>query len=136
ESWPAGAHGSTYGGSPVPCAAGLATLRVIAEEGLLANAAAQGARLLDGLRALAGRFPRMVREVRGVGLMIGVEFPDGRIAGCVQDAAFRRGLLVLEAGENAIRMSPPLTVTAAQAATGLRLFEEAVAEIASAEGLA
>ncbi|GGJ79229.1 acetylornithine aminotransferase [Pilimelia anulata] len=136
ESWPAGAHGSTYGGSPVPCAAGLATLRVIAEEDLLANATARGDALLLGLRELAERYPRMVRDVRGIGLMLGVEFPEGRIANLVQEAAFHRGLLVLEAGENAIRMSPPLTVTAAQTDTGLRLFGAAVADVADAEGLA
>ncbi|GGK40064.1 acetylornithine aminotransferase [Pilimelia terevasa] len=136
ETWSAGAHGSTYGGSPVPCAAGLATLQVIAEEELLANATVRGAALTAGLRELAGRYPRMVRDVRGLGLMIGVEFPDGRLANAVQDAAFHRGLLVLEAGENAIRMSPPLVVSAAEVATALRLFGAAVADVASAEGLA
>ncbi|GLZ79560.1 acetylornithine aminotransferase [Actinorhabdospora filicis] len=131
ESWPMGAHGSTYGGSPVPCAAGLATLRVIAEENLMANATAQGDFLLTGLRELAEREPGTVRDVRGVGLMIGVEFADGRVAGLVQQACFQRGLLVLEAGENVVRMSPPLTLTRQDAATGLRLFGEAVSEVAA-----
>ncbi|MEV6522511.1 aminotransferase class III-fold pyridoxal phosphate-dependent enzyme [Longispora sp. NPDC051575] len=131
DRWPAGAHGSTYGGSPVPCAAGLATLRVIADENLMANATDQGEYLRAGLRDLAAEFPDLLRDVRGLGLMIGVEFPDGRLAGLVQHAAFQRGLLVLEAGENAIRMSPPLTVTRAECATALRLFGEAVAEVAT-----
>jgi 4-aminobutyrate aminotransferase len=73
----------------------------------------------------------MLVDVRGVALMIGVEFPTGEIAGRVQEAAFRRGLLVLEAGTNAVRVSPPLVLTAEQARTGLRLFGEAVAEVAA-----
>jgi 4-aminobutyrate aminotransferase len=131
ETWGAGAHGSTYGGSPVPCAAGLATLQVIRDENLLANAAERGDFLLAGLRELQAEHRGMLVDVRGVALMIGVEFPTGEIAGRVQEAAFRRGLLVLEAGTNAIRVSPPLVLTAEQARTGLRLFGEAVAEVAA-----
>ncbi|WBB96094.1 aminotransferase class III-fold pyridoxal phosphate-dependent enzyme [Solwaraspora sp. WMMA2080] len=131
EAWGPGAHGSTYGGSPVPCAAGLATLRVIQEEGLLDNATEQGEFLLAGLRELQQAYPQLLVDVRGVGLMIGVEFPTGEIAGQVQQAAFSRGLLVLEAGVNAVRMSPPLVITRAQAQTGLRLFGAAVAEVAA-----
>ena len=131
ETWGAGAHGSTYGGSPVPCAAGLATLQVIREENLLANAAERGDFLLAGLRELQAEHRGMLVDVRGVALMIGVEFPTGEIAGRVQEAAFRRGLLVLEAGTNAVRVSPPLVLTAEQARTGLRLFGEAVAEVAA-----
>ncbi|MFI5496394.1 aminotransferase class III-fold pyridoxal phosphate-dependent enzyme [Actinoplanes sp. NPDC051859] len=130
EKWGAGAHGSTYGGSPVPCAAGIATMKVIQEENLLDNATKQGDFLLAGLRELQKKFPETVIDVRGVALMIGVEFPTGAIAERVQDAAFRRGLLVLEAGVNAVRMSPPLVLTREQAETGLRLFGEAVAEVA------
>lgn len=129
ESWPAGAHGSTYGGSPVPCAAALATLKVIKEENLLANAVEQGRTLLEGLRETQSRHPKLVRDVRGVGLMIGVEFPSGELAARVMASAFHRGLLVLDAGENAVRMSPPLIVNAEQSATALRLFTEAVAEV-------
>jgi 4-aminobutyrate aminotransferase len=127
EKWGAGAHGSTYGGSPVPCAAGLATLEVIESEGLLANATAVGAVLLDGLRALRREHPKAVTDVRGVGLMIGVEFRSGELAERVQLQAFERGLLVLECGESSIRMSPPLVFTREQAATALRIFGEAVA---------
>src|SRR5215217_685918 len=128
--WPKGAHGSTYGGSPVPCAAGLATLAVIDDEGLLANATAQGELLREGLGRLQRRFGCLVEDVRGVGLMLGVEFPTGKLAEEVQLACFRRGLLVLEAGESAVRVSPPLVVTADQCRTALRLFTEAVEEVA------
>jgi len=134
ERWSAGAHGSTYGGSPVPCAAGLATLEVLREERLLDNAAVQGELLLAGLAAIRERMPWLVEDVRGVGLMIGVELPDARLAEAVALAAFRRGLLVLEAGESAVRISPPLVVTAEQCRTALRLFGEAVEEVAAGHG--
>ncbi|MFY1638133.1 aminotransferase class III-fold pyridoxal phosphate-dependent enzyme [Solwaraspora sp. WMMB335] len=131
EKWGPGAHGSTYGGSPVPCAAGIATLTVIREEGLLANATDQGTFLMAGLRELQAEFPELLVDVRGVGLMIGVQFPTGEIAGRVQEAGFRRGLLVLEAGSNAVRMSPPLVLTREQARSGVRLFGEAVRAVAT-----
>jgi 4-aminobutyrate aminotransferase len=114
----------------VPCAAGLATLAVLEEEGLLANATAQGELLREGLDRLHRRFGWLVEDVRGVGLMLGVEFPSGKLAEEVQLACFRRGLLVLEAGESAVRLSPPLVVTADQCRTALRLFTEAVEEVA------
>jgi 4-aminobutyrate aminotransferase len=129
EKWGAGAHGSTYGGSPVPCAAGLATLDVIQSEGLLANATEQGSFLLDGLRSLQEQHPKTITDVRGVGLMIGVELPTAELAERVQQVAFERGLLVLECGMSSIRMSPPLVITREQAATALRIFGEAVAAV-------
>ena len=130
ESWPAGAHGSTYGGSPVPCAAGLATLETILTDGLLDNATDRGEQFMVGLRKLAANYPDTVTDVRGLGLMIGVQLTDGRTAARVQAACFQRGLLVLEAGEDVIRMSPPLVITAEQVDTAVRLFGEAVAEVA------
>jgi 4-aminobutyrate aminotransferase len=130
-SWTPGTHGSTYGGSPVPCAAGLATLEVIRAERLLDNATDMGAILVEGLRALRADHPALVTDVRGLGLMIGVDFPDGALAERVQRACFERGLLVLEAGERTIRMTPPLVITREQAETALRLFGQAVAQIAA-----
>jgi 4-aminobutyrate aminotransferase len=127
-TWPVGSHGSTYGGNPVACAAALATIDLI-ENGLADNAAAVGAVLLEGLRALQERQP-LIRDVRGVGLMIGIDFDDPEVADAVEIACFHRGLLTLRAGDSAIRMSPPLLVEGAKAATALRLFEEACAEIA------
>jgi 4-aminobutyrate aminotransferase len=97
---------------------------------LLANATAQGELLREGLERLRRRFGWLVEDVRGVGLMIGVELPNGTLAEEVQLACFRRGLLVLEAGESAVRLSPPLVVTADQSRTALRLFTEAVEEVA------
>jgi 4-aminobutyrate aminotransferase len=130
-TWSPGAHGSTYGGSPVPCAAGLATLDVLRTERLLDNAREQGAFLTEGLRQLRERYPWLIEDVRGVGLMIGVELPNGRVAEELQLAAFRRGLLVLEAGESAVRLSPPLVIDRQQCQTALRLLAEAVDEVAT-----
>ena len=129
ESWGPGAHGSTYGGNPVACAAALATIDLL-ESGLIANAAARGEQAQAGLRPLLDRYPGLIRDVRGRGLMIGVEFDTAEHAEEVQWAAFQRGLLVLECGKSSVRMSPPLVVSEAEMTTGLRLFAEAVAEVA------
>jgi len=129
EKWGAGAHGSTYGGSPVPCAAGLATLNVIESERLLANATAQGAFLLDGLRELWRAHPATITDVRGVGLMIGVEVRTPELAELVQRRAFERGLLVLECGERSIRVSPPLVITREQSATAVKILGEVFGDV-------
>jgi 4-aminobutyrate aminotransferase len=136
-TWGPGSHGSTYGGNPVALAAMLETIRLL-ENGLIANAAIRGREIQDGLRPLMGRFPALVRDVRGKGLMIGVQFDCGETADVVQMQAFERGLLVLGAGEGCIRMSPPLVVSQGEAATAVRLFMETVAHVAEhrAEDLA
>jgi 4-aminobutyrate aminotransferase len=127
-SWPIGAHGSTYGGNPVSCAAALATIELI-RGGLADNARDVGAFLLDGLRAVAERQP-LIREVRGLGLMLGIEFADAETADAVEIQCFHHGVLTLRAGDSTIRMSPPLVVNREQAATALRIFEDACADIA------
>lgn len=126
--WEAGAHGSTFGGNPVCCAAALATLDAV-EGGLMANASAMGARLMDGVRALAARHA-CIGDVRGVGLMIGVEFvadrqtrtPAPDIARALEQDAFRRGLLLLSCGKSTIRLAPPLVIDAADIETGLQII--------------
>ncbi len=128
--WTAGAHGSTYGGNPVACAALLATVKLL-EDGLVENAARRGEQALEALRPLVRRHESIVRDVRGKGLMIGVQFDSGTTADAVQLAAFHRGLLVLEAGDDVVRMSPALIVDEEQIATGVRIFCEAVAEVAA-----
>ena len=126
--WEAGAHGSTFGGNPVACAAALASMDLIERE-LAENAAKVGYELMQGLRSLAERQP-IITEVRGLGLMIGVEFGDHDVADAVEKACFRRGLLVLGAGDRAVRVSPPLVIRTDQAEAGLAVFEEACAEVA------
>jgi 4-aminobutyrate aminotransferase len=129
EAWGPGAHGSTYGGNPVACAAALATIDRL-QGGLIANARARGEEALAGLRPLLDRFPSLVRDVRGRGLMLGVEFDTAEHAEEVQWAAFQRGLLVLECGKSAVRLSPALVVSEGEMVTALRIFTESVAAIA------
>ena len=129
ETWGPGAHGSTYGGNPVACAAALATIELL-EGGLVDNAAVRGEQAMAGLRPLLDRYDGLVRDVRGKGLMIGMEFDTGEHAEEVQWACFERGLLVLECGKTTVRMCPALTVSEAEMTTALRIFGEAVAQVA------
>jgi 4-aminobutyrate aminotransferase len=130
EKWSAGAHGSTYGGNPVACAAALATLDLI-EGGLIHNARVRGEQAMAGLEPIQARSAGIVTDVRGRGLMIGIEFDTADHAEEVQWACFQRGLLVLECGKSSVRMSPALTVSADEMATALRIFGEAVDEVAA-----
>ena len=130
ESWGIGAHGSTYGGNPVACAAALATIELL-EGGLTENAAVRGEELLAGLRSLRQRHPESVLDVRGKGLMVGVEFADPKVAEEVQWACFVRGLLVLECGVQTVRLCPPLIATADDIETALGIFGEAVEAVAT-----
>ena len=106
-----GAHGSTFGGNPISCAAALATIELL-EGGLIANAAARGEPGPRRPGRADGRYPGLIRDVRGKGLMLGIEFDTPDHAEEVQWAAFERGLLVLECGRSSVRMSPALTVSA------------------------
>ena len=132
-SWPPGSHASTFGGNPVSCAAALATLRLLRDE-LVRNAAAVGAHLLDGARALMEKHA-VIGDVRGRGLMVGIEFVRDRQTreradterNAIVQECFRRGLLVLGAGRNAIRLSPPLVITRQQADTALGILDAAIA---------
>jgi 4-aminobutyrate aminotransferase len=128
-TWELGAHGSTYAGNPVACAAALATIRVIEDEKLMASAVEVGGALIEGLRGLQREYP-MVRDVRGLGLMIGVQFPDHDHMVAVEEASFRRGLLVLGCGDDVVRMSPPLVFRKDQADRAIQVFGEALAEVA------
>ena len=132
ERWGPGAHGSTFGGNPVSCAAGLAVLDTIRDEGLLANAEARGAQLRAGLERLAAADGR-IGDVRGRGLMLGVDFvtdrstrePDGGMGDAMIARCADAGLLVLTcgAGHNIVRWLPPLDVTEAEIDEGLAIFE-------------
>jgi 4-aminobutyrate aminotransferase len=133
--WPVGAHSNTFGGNPVACAAALATIKLL-RGGLMANAAEVGEYLLGKLRQLALRH-EIIGDVRGKGLMIGIELVRNRQtkerATTERDelvmATFRRGLLVLAAGQNAVRLSPPLVLTKQQADIAVNLLDESLAEI-------
>jgi 4-aminobutyrate aminotransferase len=100
------------------------------ESGLIANAAARGEQAVRELQPLADRYDGLIRDVRGKGLMLGVEFDTAEHAEEVQWACFQRGLLVLECGVSSVRMSPALVVTEQQLTTALGIFADAVAEVA------
>jgi 4-aminobutyrate aminotransferase len=128
--WAPGSHGSTFGGNPVAAAAAIATLEVIRDEKLMENALARGKEAVDGLRvALKGS--NIVTDIRGIGLMIGVDFTDADTAADVEVEAFKRGLLVLTCGDRGVRMSPPLVVNAEEIKTAVRIFAEAAAAVAA-----
>jgi len=136
ERWGRGAHGSTYGGNPVACAAALAVLETIRDEGLVANAAARGAELTAGLGAIAAEDER-IGDVRGPGLMVGVEFvldrssrrPDPGLPDRLMAACADAGLLVLTCGaqHETVRWIPPLDVSAAEIAEAVEIFGETLA---------
>ncbi|HCM96115.1 MAG: 4-aminobutyrate aminotransferase [Chloroflexi bacterium GWB2_49_20] len=131
-TWPKGAHGNTYGGNPIACAAALATIKLIEEE-YLQNAAEVGQYTLDALSEIMARH-QSIGEVRGIGLMIGIEFVKDRksktpaegLRDRVVDLAFERGLLTLGCGKSVIRVSPPLSISKNEIDEGLQVLEEAI----------
>ncbi|NLG72092.1 MAG: aminotransferase class III-fold pyridoxal phosphate-dependent enzyme, partial [Chloroflexi bacterium] len=131
-TWPKGSHGNTYGGNPIACAAALATIELI-ENGYMQNAVEMGEYTLNCLKQIMNNHPS-IGEVRGKGLMIGVDFvkdrqtrkPDEKLRDRIVDEAFRYGLLLLGCGKSTIRISPPLNVTRSQIDEALEIFEEAI----------
>jgi 4-aminobutyrate aminotransferase len=133
--WPPGSHASTFGGNPVSVAASIATIELLENE-LIENAAEMGAYMRGRMDRWPSRFP-IVGDVRGLGLMIGIELvrdqetkekaPEARDA--IIGMAFERGLLILGAGENTIRLSPPLTITRDQADYAMDVIEECLGRV-------
>src|SRR5205823_7674289 len=129
-TWGPGAHASTFGGNPVACEAALVTIALL-EESLVENASRLGEHLMARLRTWPARFPN-VGDVRGLGLMLGIELVrDQRskekandLRDRVVNMAFERGVLVLGAGDNTIRLCPPLVVTREQCDFALDTLEE------------
>jgi 4-aminobutyrate aminotransferase len=132
-TWESGSHGSTYGGNPVACAAALATLEIV--EGALPHVRLMGERLLNQARRLAERYP-VIGDVRGRGLMIGLEFvrdrrtkePYPEIVERITDRAFRKGLLLLPCGKSSFRLAPPLVLDEYDVDTGMAILEECLQE--------
>jgi 4-aminobutyrate aminotransferase len=130
--WPMGAHGNTYGGNPLACSAGLVTLELI-ENGMMQNAAEMGEHILDALSEIQVRHPS-IGDVRGKGLMIGIEFvldretqqPAQDMRDRISQIAFEHGLLTLGCGESSIRISPALNITRELIDEGLEIFETAI----------
>lgn len=133
--WGPGSHGSTYGGNPVASVAALTTLNVIEREGLLARAEAAGERVMAALREMQERHPS-IGEVRGRGLMIGVEFVRDRetkvravdLRNAIIQNAFEEGLLIIPCGRNAIRLTPALNIPDQHLDEGLHIFEKALSQ--------
>ncbi len=131
--WGPGSHGSTYGGNPVAAASALATLNVIEEEGILAQAAETGGYIMDALAEMQIRHPS-IGDVRGRGLMLGIEFVRDRqtkeravdLRNAIIEHAFENGLLLIPCGANSIRMTPPLNIPRPLVEEGLHLFEAAL----------
>jgi 4-aminobutyrate aminotransferase len=130
--WKKGTHGNTFGGNPVSCAAALATIDLIENE-YLENAARMGEYLLDALAEIKARHPSM-GDVRGKGLMIGVEFvkdkqtkePAKELTDRVVELTFERGLLMLSCAKSVIRVAPPLSISKSEIDEGLKIFEESI----------
>src|SRR6266446_4268408 len=125
-TWPSGSHASTFGGNPVSCRAALATLELL-EQGYIANARERGEQLRQGLLKLQRQFPQ-VGDVRGLGLMIAMDLvkenagPDPASRDAMVQTAFNQGLLLLGAGDSAIRFCPPLCISAEQVETALQIL--------------
>jgi 4-aminobutyrate aminotransferase len=134
-TWKAGTHGSTFGGNPLACEASLVTLELL-EKGLMANAARMGRRLLNKLKKLKKEFP-MIGDVRGLGLMIGVEFvkdretkePAVKEVHEIAQQAFHKGLLLLPCGDSVIRFCPPLIVNAREVDTAVAIFADVIKSV-------
>jgi 4-aminobutyrate aminotransferase len=134
-SWPPGAHASTFGGNPVSCAAANATIKLLRDQ-LIQNAAEVGAHIVEGLRELQRKHP-LIGDIRGMGLMIGIELVKDRTTkeravderNAVVQAMFKRGVLILGAGRNAVRFAPPLVLAKDQADGLLAAFDESLAEV-------
>lgn len=133
--WGPGAHGSTFGGNPVCCAAALTTLELVERE-FMANAVVMGARLMAGVQQLAKRHAA-IGEVRGKGLMIGIEFvkdkktrePYPELVAKLERLAFSKGLLLLGAGKTSLRLAPPLVVDEYDVDTALSILDQCLTEL-------
>jgi 4-aminobutyrate aminotransferase len=126
STWKPGNHGSTFGGNPVACAAALATIDLI-ENGLMANAAEVGSYLKEKLSKLKSSHST-IKDVRGLGLMVGVELADAELRDRVVRSAFENGLLLLGCGESTVRFSPPLIVSKSEVDVAVEIFESVLRE--------
>jgi 4-aminobutyrate aminotransferase len=131
--WHRGAHASTFGGNPVAIAASLKTIEIV-QNGLLENATKMGEKLLAGLKKIGEKYPDNIFDVRGVGLMIGVELvtdresnkPAHHLRDQIEIEAFHRGLILQGAGESTVRFSPPLIVDEDDIETALEIFDQSI----------
>jgi len=131
--WGPGAHGTTFGGNPVSCAAALATIDIIGQDSFLTRVASNGDRIIEELKTLAGRYP-VIGDVRGFGFMIGVEFidelgkPNGAACNKIMQHCLSEGLILINCGpeRNTIRFIPPLITTDEEMTRAVATFEQAL----------
>lgn len=136
--WEAGSHANTFGGNPIACVAGLQVIDIIKEEKLLENANRQGTYLIKRLKEMQQKYP-IIGDVRGKGLMVGVEFvkdpetkePAAQETMDIMNKCFKRGLAIITAGKSTMRFAPPLIITHEIIDEGLEIFEGAVKEVAA-----
>src|ERR1700737_4382978 len=129
----AGTHASTFGGTPLACAVGLKIFEVIERENLAANARETGDFLFRELQAVQQRFPKVVKVVRGLGLMIGIEFqPQFKAVELVKEL-HKKNLLTVPAGNSVVRLLPPLNLSRGEAEEGLRAIDKLVVDLANKE---
>jgi acetylornithine/N-succinyldiaminopimelate aminotransferase len=131
EAMSPGTHGSTFGGNPLAMAAANATLDILLEDGFLADVERIGKLLGDGLVALAGRYPEIIEGVRGSGLMLGMVISAPHTNGALGDRAREHGLLTVVAGENVLRLLPPLIIREPEVEVILAALDSACADLQS-----
>lgn len=137
ERWPSGAHGGTFGGNPVSCAAGLATLEAITQEGFLENSRKMGQYFLEGLHQLQTKYPQIIYDVRGLGLMIAMEIaspdgaPDAAKTDEIQRKALEQNVMLLTCGSdhNVVRFIAPLIVTETEIDLALKVMDSVLSEM-------
>ncbi len=136
--WEGGSHANTFGGNPVACAAALQVIGIIKDEKLMENATHQGTYLMKRLKEMQQQYP-IIGDVRGKGLMVGVEFvkdpetkePAAQEVEDITNKCFKRGLAIITAGKSSMRFAPPLIITRDIIDEGLEIFEGAVKEVAA-----
>ncbi len=136
DKWPAGAHGGTFGGNPLACAAALKTLEIIEEKGVLDHCKKQGAYFMDCLHRLQEKYPKRIGDVRGVGLMVAMEItdeygnPDASYTALIKNKALEKDVLLLTCGSdhNVVRFIPPLTVSTEEIDLAIRVIDEVMEE--------
>jgi acetylornithine/N-succinyldiaminopimelate aminotransferase len=131
-----GDHASTYGGNPLACSAGLAVAKYMCDNNVLQNVRDRGEQLQSGLEAVVAKYPKLLGEVRGWGLLRGVEvIAEGIAPGQIVGVAMNQGLLLVGAGSNVVRFVPPLIIKQSEMADALKMFESSVAKVAADAGL-
>jgi acetylornithine/N-succinyldiaminopimelate aminotransferase len=125
-----GTHGTTYGGNPLACAAGNAVLDVVLAPGFLDGVDRVARHLWHGLLALKGRHPAVITDIRGAGLLLGIKLADGIVNTEAQAEAVGQGLLTVAAGQNVLRLAPPLIITEAEADQALEMLDRTMRRLA------